>query len=152
MWPLRIASSSRSRASNRATNRAALAITAVCCLMEIPGARRALRGLLPGDIVRRRKHGVAVPVSEWLRGASAHVVDDLLGPGIDRRADHLDRHLRQGQVMARRKADHAAGSLHPGHAQQRVAAQVDLEVFTARWIALVSEVRAESGHAGFGIR
>ncbi len=71
--------------------------------------RRALRGLLPRDIVRRRKHGFAVPVAEWLRGEAAHVVSDLLlAPGA-RLRDHLDGAAVDALATAHRRGDDGLG-------------------------------------------
>jgi asparagine synthase (glutamine-hydrolysing) len=71
--------------------------------------RRALRGLLPGDIVRRRKHGFAVPVSEWLRGPSRGVVEDLLVDPAARVRDLLDPLALDALVAAHRTGDDGLG-------------------------------------------
>ena len=71
--------------------------------------RRALRGLLPVDIVRRRKHGFAVPVSEWLRGSSAHVVAEYLSAKGARVRDHLDGVAIDALVTAHRGGDDGLG-------------------------------------------
>jgi asparagine synthase (glutamine-hydrolysing) len=71
--------------------------------------RRALRGLLPTDIIRRRKHGFAVPVSEWMRAGSAHLVDDLLGAPDARVRDHLDGGALDALVARHRGGDDGLG-------------------------------------------
>jgi asparagine synthase (glutamine-hydrolysing) len=40
--------------------------------------KRALRGLLPPEILRRKKHGFSVPMAAWLRGELREVAGDLL--------------------------------------------------------------------------
>jgi len=48
--------------------------------------KRALRGLLPDDILYRSKMGFGVPIAEWLRGELAEYARDriLEGPATDR--------------------------------------------------------------------
>jgi asparagine synthase (glutamine-hydrolysing) len=45
--------------------------------------KRALEGLLPDEIINRRKRGVAVPLAHWFRGELKEMVHDVL---LDRRA------------------------------------------------------------------
>src|SRR5262245_35437731 len=40
--------------------------------------KQAVRGLLPDDIIDRRKHGFAIPLSHWFRGELAGFARDLL--------------------------------------------------------------------------
>ena len=40
-----------------------------------------LQRALPHEIVWRRKYGMSVPISDWVLGPLAGLVDDLLGPG-----------------------------------------------------------------------
>ncbi|MGO8702423.1 MAG: asparagine synthase (glutamine-hydrolyzing) [Candidatus Brocadiia bacterium] len=47
--------------------------------------RRVAAGLLPEEIVRRRKTGFAVPVGQWAAGEMKGMVQDLLGPDAVRR-------------------------------------------------------------------
>jgi len=71
--------------------------------------RRSLVGLLPREVVRRRKHGFAVPVSEWCRGRHAGLVEDLLvAPGAHVRA-HLDGRAIDDIVTAHRQGDDGLG-------------------------------------------
>jgi len=42
--------------------------------------RECLRGLVPDDIIRRRKAGFGAPIRTWLRRDLVGMVDDLLGP------------------------------------------------------------------------
>ena len=47
--------------------------------------RQVAQGLLPDEIVHRRKTGFAVPVGEWAAGEMRGLVADLLGPDAVRR-------------------------------------------------------------------
>lgn len=40
--------------------------------------KRALRGVLPPEILARPKHGFAVPLGHWFRGQLSHVIRELL--------------------------------------------------------------------------
>jgi asparagine synthase (glutamine-hydrolysing) len=40
--------------------------------------RRAVRGLIPDEVIERRKHGFAVPIAQWLRGDLKEFAYDLL--------------------------------------------------------------------------
>ncbi len=40
--------------------------------------KKALRGLVPDEILDRKKHGFAIPVTEWLKGPLKPLVEDLL--------------------------------------------------------------------------
>ncbi len=40
--------------------------------------KRAMRGILPDDIIDRRKHGFAVPLAQWFRGELSSFARDLL--------------------------------------------------------------------------
>jgi asparagine synthase (glutamine-hydrolysing) len=42
--------------------------------------RQAARGLLPDDLIDRRKHGFAMPVAAWLRGELRDLLLDTLAP------------------------------------------------------------------------
>jgi asparagine synthase (glutamine-hydrolysing) len=62
--------------------------------------KRALRGYLPAEILRRRKVGFAVPVSEWFRKPLKTLVSDLLlSPSAAARgyfnADHVARCVQE---------------------------------------------------------
>jgi asparagine synthase (glutamine-hydrolysing) len=63
--------------------------------------KRVLTPHLPREIVWRRKYGMSVPITDWLLGPLADVMEELLGPAaLARRglfrADYVTR-LRQGQ-------------------------------------------------------
>jgi len=40
--------------------------------------RKAARGLIPDEVIERRKHGFAVPIAQWLRGDLKEFTCDLL--------------------------------------------------------------------------
>jgi asparagine synthase (glutamine-hydrolysing) len=66
--------------------------------------KRALRGLLPDDIIDRRKAGFVVPVGEWLRGPLRPLLRDAL--------DTLGRRgWLRAEPMARLEREHASGTI-----------------------------------------
>ncbi len=79
--------------------------------------REALRGVLPAELRRRRKHGFAVPVSEWMRGPQAGLVADLLLARDARVRGVLDAAAIDALVVA-----HAAGDDGLGAAVYALAA------------------------------
>jgi asparagine synthase (glutamine-hydrolysing) len=64
--------------------------------------RELARRHIPPDLVDRPKHGFSVPVTEWLRGPLAALVEDALGDGG--RSGAWDR-----AGMRRAIDDHRAG-------------------------------------------
>jgi asparagine synthase (glutamine-hydrolysing) len=52
--------------------------------------KRALRGLLPHDIIHRRKAGFMMPVARWLSGEMRETVEDLCSPGAVSRTGLFD--------------------------------------------------------------
>ncbi len=67
--------------------------------------KRVLQRHLPREIVWRRKYGMSVPVTDWVLGPMAPVIEELLGPpALQRRnlfrTDYVER-LRQGRNEAR---------------------------------------------------
>jgi asparagine synthase (glutamine-hydrolysing) len=66
--------------------------------------KRSQEGILPREIIWRRKAGFGAPVRSWLIGELAHLVDDLLsGPTIQSRG------LVDPAVVERLRAENAAG-------------------------------------------
>ncbi len=64
--------------------------------------KRALRGILPGEILHRPKKGFGIPVAAWIRGPLRPMFEDLFSPDSLRRSGVLepaaarallDRHL-----------------------------------------------------------
>ena len=66
--------------------------------------RRALRGLLPEGILRRRKKGFGVPVAEWFRGPVKEQLLETLAPERLRREGLFDP-----SEVGRLVGDHLAG-------------------------------------------
>ncbi len=69
-----------------------------------PLLRLAMRGVLPEETRRRRKHAFAVPVGEWLRDALAEMAADYLFP-----ASHEDHGLLDRAVLRALYDDHREG-------------------------------------------
>lgn len=80
--------------------------------------KQAARGLLPDDIIHRRKHGFGVPLGAWLRRDSAAVRDVLLSP------EARGRGFLHMPAVERLLAEHAAGKRDHG---QRLWALLTLE-------------------------
>jgi asparagine synthase (glutamine-hydrolysing) len=75
--------------------------------------RRAMTPHLPPDVLRRRKHGFAVPVSEWLRGPASGVVREHLAPSDARIRGVLDGGAVDSLVRAHAAGDDGLGpALH----------------------------------------
>jgi asparagine synthase (glutamine-hydrolysing) len=71
--------------------------------------RAALRGLVPGPILHRRKMGFPVPVGRWLRGAHWPLVQELL---LSARA--LERGLFRPDALRLLADQHRAGQADHG--------------------------------------
>jgi asparagine synthase (glutamine-hydrolysing) len=83
--------------------------------------RAALRGLVPGPILGRRKMGFPVPVGRWLRGGFWPVVEEfVLGPRA------LSRGLFDAAAIRRLAEDHRAGRAAHG---QRLWLLLNLEIW-----------------------
>ena len=52
--------------------------------------KRAFRGLLPASVLNRKKHGFAVPLSQWFRQQLRPYVEDTLLSPRARLRDYLD--------------------------------------------------------------
>jgi asparagine synthase (glutamine-hydrolysing) len=59
---------------------------------------------LPREILRRRKHGYAVPVSEWMRGPASGLVSEHLGA-----SDARIRGVLDGAAVDSLVREHACG-------------------------------------------
>lgn len=66
--------------------------------------KRALAGLLPADILTRRKMGFGVPVGKWLRGEMQPFMRETL---LSEKASRRD--LFEPDYVARLVEDHTAG-------------------------------------------
>jgi asparagine synthase (glutamine-hydrolysing) len=72
--------------------------------------RAAAQGLLPPEIIGRRKHGFGVPVGAWFRGELAEPFQDLVLAPNARTGSVLNRAGVQGLFDA-----HRSGSAEHGH-------------------------------------
>jgi asparagine synthase (glutamine-hydrolysing) len=52
--------------------------------------KRAVSGLLPGRVLRKRKHGFSVPTDRWFRGELREFAEDVLQDGATRRHGYFD--------------------------------------------------------------
>ncbi|MGE5215440.1 MAG: asparagine synthase (glutamine-hydrolyzing) [Chloroflexota bacterium] len=72
--------------------------------------KRALEGLLPGEIIWRKKHGFGVPVGRWFRaGLKDFLCDHLLSPTA------LQRGYFDEQALRRLIDEHIGGRRDHGH-------------------------------------
>jgi asparagine synthase (glutamine-hydrolysing) len=72
--------------------------------------KRALEGIVPREILRRKKHGFGVPVGRWLRtGLKDYIRDLLLSPGA------LSRGYFRKESLERLIAEHLEGWRDHGH-------------------------------------
>ncbi len=83
--------------------------------------RKAMQGILPAEILRRRKMGFPVPVGGWLRGPFTHVLDEYV---IGERA--LARGLFNTDEVHRLVAEHRRGVL--GH-EERLWSLINFELW-----------------------
>ena len=83
--------------------------------------RKIMTGVLPPDILTRRKMGFPVPVGAWLRGPYRHVLDEfVLGPRA------LARELFDESALRRLVASHSSGDVN--HAE-RLWSLINLEMW-----------------------
>lgn len=83
--------------------------------------REALRGLVPPEILTRRKMGFPVPVGRWLRGPYWPVVEEFV---LSPRA--LERGLFHPAALRRLAEEHRAGAAEHG---ERLWLLVNLEIW-----------------------
>src|SRR5581483_8588347 len=106
--------------------------------------RRAMRGLIPDDILAARKQGFAPPEDAWFRGAAlGYLRDVLLAPRA------LERDVFQPAAIRRVLEEHAAG--RRGHKKLLCVAALFrmVEPHLRRWrMAGGSEGGALSGFRG----
>lgn len=72
--------------------------------------KRALQGLLPDSILRRRKEGFSIPMKQWLRGELAALMEDLLSEERVAR-----RGLFEPREVRRFVAEHRSGRENHAH-------------------------------------
>jgi asparagine synthase (glutamine-hydrolysing) len=66
--------------------------------------KRAVRGLVPAAVLRRPKHGFAVPLDPWFRGSLKHFAFEVLLDPATRRRGYF-----RADVVERLWRDHAEG-------------------------------------------
>ena len=88
--------------------------------------REAMKGILPDEIIHRRKMGFPVPVGKWLRGQYKHIIDEyVLSPRT------MDRGIFNTDFLRALVARHDAGENH----DERLWALVNFEIWQRRlWI------------------
>jgi asparagine synthase (glutamine-hydrolysing) len=86
--------------------------------------KKAMEGLLPDEIVGRRKRGFGVPLDRWFRSDLQSFVKSALGSKGARVRDHLATDHIDGLL-----AEHAAGTRDHGHALWTL---LTLELFLRR--------------------
>jgi asparagine synthase (glutamine-hydrolysing) len=93
--------------------------------------RRAMKGLLPEEILSRSKMGFPVPVGAWFRGAFRHVVDEYI---LSERA--MSRGLFDEKFVRQLVARHTTGENH----SERLWALVNFEMWLRQFVDGESEV------------
>ncbi|MDR7446065.1 MAG: asparagine synthase (glutamine-hydrolyzing) [Armatimonadota bacterium] len=88
--------------------------------------RRAVRDLLPRDLLRKRKQGFSVPVGPWLRGPLFPAARDLL---LDARA--RQRGWLRPEAVERLLEEHRSGGAEHGH---RLYAVLGLEIWAREYL------------------
>ena len=86
--------------------------------------RKAMRGVLPPEILTRKKMGFPVPVGSWFRGAFRRVIDDYV---LSERA--LERGVFNPDYVRELVARHAAGENHA----ERLWMLVNFEIWQRRF-------------------
>ncbi len=84
--------------------------------------KRAVKDLLPKEILYRRKHGFGIPLDRWFREDLGAYSRSVLGPGA------RVRHHLNGDALDQLLAEHRAGVSH-GHALWTI---LTLEIFLRR--------------------
>jgi asparagine synthase (glutamine-hydrolysing) len=87
--------------------------------------REAMRGILPDEIIHRKKMGFPVPVGNWFRGQYKHVIDNyVLG------ARAIDRGIFDPNFVRSLVSRHNAGENH----DERLWSLVNFEIWHRRFI------------------
>ncbi|MDB4912605.1 MAG: hypothetical protein JWM95_249, partial [Gemmatimonadetes bacterium] len=83
--------------------------------------RKCMEGILPAEILSRKKMGFPVPVGAWLRGPYRHVLDEfVIGPRA------LARGLFNEAALRRIVISHASGEMNHS---ERLWALINLEMW-----------------------
>jgi asparagine synthase (glutamine-hydrolysing) len=86
--------------------------------------KRAFRGLLPREVLHRRKHGFGVPLDRWFRTGLRPYLEATLGAPDARTRQHLD-----GDALDRMLSEHQSGAANH---RDSLWALLTLEVFLRR--------------------
>lgn len=86
--------------------------------------RQAMRGVLPKEILERKKMGFPVPVGAWLRGEFAQIVDEYV---LSERAG--SRGIFNREYVRELVARHRAGERH----DERLWALINFEIWQRRF-------------------
>jgi asparagine synthase (glutamine-hydrolysing) len=86
--------------------------------------RRAMRDMLPREIMARKKMGFPVPVGQWLRGSFSHILDEYV---LGERAG--ERRIFNREYVTELVARHRAGENHA----ERLWALVNFEIWQRRF-------------------
>ena len=87
--------------------------------------REAMKGILPDEIIHRRKMGFPVPVGNWFRGAHKHIIDEYV---LGSRA--RERGIFDPGYISSLVARHNAGENH----DERLWALVNFEIWQRRFV------------------
>jgi asparagine synthase (glutamine-hydrolysing) len=87
--------------------------------------REAMKGILPGEILRRSKMGFPVPVGNWFRGRFRHIVDEYV---LSERS--LSRGIFNADFVRESAAKHDAGANH----DERLWFLVNFEIWQRRFL------------------
>jgi asparagine synthase (glutamine-hydrolysing) len=86
--------------------------------------RKAMAGVLPEEILTRRKMGFPVPIGAWLRGQFSTLVDEYVTGSRAR-----DRNIFNHQYVSELAARHAAGENH----SERLWSLINFEIWQRRF-------------------
>ena len=87
--------------------------------------REAMKGILPDEIIHRRKMGFPVPVGNWFRGTYKHIIDEYV---LGSRA--RERGIFDPGYISSLVARHNAGENH----DERLWALVNFEIWQRRFV------------------
>jgi asparagine synthase (glutamine-hydrolysing) len=96
--------------------------------------REAARGLVPEEVLARKKHGFDVPVGDWLRGELAGFAREALAG-----RDAATRGWFRGGAVARMLEEHVRGTRERG---RLLYALLALELWARRWLPAPSAAAA----------
>jgi asparagine synthase (glutamine-hydrolysing) len=86
--------------------------------------RRAMKDILPREIVSRKKMGFPVPIGQWLRGSFSHIVDEYV---LGERAS--ERRIFNREYVTELVARHRAGENHA----ERLWSLINFEIWQRRF-------------------